>query len=148
MSRLALAALLALVSGPVIADPVTKSSPNSVGDTVDRLVAAVEEAGAAVVARVDHSAAASGADMALPEATLVIFGNPAVGTPVMQEDLRAGLVLPLRVLVHADGEGGAALTYEAAADLFAGLDVDPAGEAAARIDGALDRLTDAATAAD
>ena len=148
MSRLALAALLALVSGPVIADPVTKSSPNSVGDTVDRLVAAVEEAGAAVVARVDHSAAASGADMALPEATLVIFGNPAVGTPVMQEDLRAGLVLPLRVLVHADGEGGAALTYESAADLFAGLDVDPAGEAAARIDGALDRLTDAATAAD
>lgn len=144
-----LAAALALAGATAAAaETVTKPSPVSVPETADRLVAAVEEAGAAVVARVDHADAAAGADLELPAATLLIFGNPAVGTPAMQEDLRAGLVLPLRVLVHDDGAGGTALTYQTAESLFAGMDVDPTGEAASRIDGALSRLTDAAVAAE
>lgn len=138
--------ITALAAMPAAAEIVTKPSPHDVPRTVERLVAAVEGAGAKVVAQVPHGQAAAGAGLELPEAVLVIFGNPEVGTPVMQEDLRAGLVLPLRVLVHVDGTGGAAVTYMTAEDLFAGLDVDAAGEAAGRIDGALGKLTDAAVA--
>lgn len=146
MTRTATAATLAaaLFAMPATAELVTKPSAYAVGQTADRLEEAVEEAGAAVIARVDHQASAEGADLTMPPAILVIFGNPKVGTPVMQEDLRAGLTLPLRVLVHADGED-TVVTYHTAESLFAGMDVDPAGEAAERIDGALEMLTDKAT---
>ncbi|KIT16848.1 DUF302 domain-containing protein [Jannaschia aquimarina] len=138
---------LILAGAPAMAEIVTKPSPHSVGETADRLVAAAEGAGATIVARVLHSQAAAGVDMELAEAELVIFGNPRAGTPVMQQDLRAGAVLPLRVLVHADGDA-AAVTYQSAESLFAGLDVDLSSEAAIRIDGALSTLTDAAVASD
>jgi len=134
-----------LAATPGLAEMVTKPSAHSVTETADRLAAAVEGAGATLVARVPHAKAAASVDLDLPEAELLIFGNPKVGTPVMQQDLRAGLVLPLRVLVHADGNGGAAVTYATAETLFDGLSVDPASEAAQRINGALGKLTDAAT---
>ena len=142
MIRILFAAVL--LAAPASGETVTKPSPVSVPETVERLVAAVEGAGASVVAQVPHSDAAASVDMDLPAATLVIFGNPEVGTPAMQQDLRAGLVLPLRVLVHDDGSGGTALTYQTAETLFSGMDVDLSSEAAQRIDGALGRLTDAA----
>ncbi|SFI54406.1 DUF302 domain-containing protein [Jannaschia pohangensis] len=137
------AALVA--ASPSFAEMITKPSPHSVTETADRLAAAIEGAGATLVARVPHSAAAASVDMELPESILMIFGNPKVGTPVMQQDLRAGLTLPLRVLVHADGDG-AAVTYQTADDLFAGMDVDLGSEAAMTINGALGKLTDAAVA--
>ncbi len=144
MLKTAIAAL-ALTAMPAFAETVTKPSAHSVADTVDRLVAAVEGAGATVMARVPHSQGAASVDLELPESELVIFGNPRVGTLIMQQDLRAGVILPLRVLVHADGEGGAAVTYQTAESLFDGLDVDVTSEAAQRINGALGNLTDAAT---
>ena len=42
----------------------TLASPYSVSETMDKLVAAVEGAGASVIARVDHSGAAGSVDMA------------------------------------------------------------------------------------
>ncbi|MEM7491232.1 MAG: DUF302 domain-containing protein [Pseudomonadota bacterium] len=138
-------AVFVLAATPALAETVTKPSAHSVAETADRLVAAVEGAGARVMARVPHSEGAASVDLELPEAELVIFGNPAVGTLIMQQDLRAGLILPLRVLVHADGAGGAAVTYQTAETMFDGLDVDTSSEAAQRINGALGNLTDAAT---
>ncbi|MEM9795635.1 MAG: DUF302 domain-containing protein [Pseudomonadota bacterium] len=141
MIRTLTAALL--LAAPVAAETVTKPSAHSVEETADRLAAAIEGAGATLVARVPHSNAAASVGLDLPGAELLIFGNPNVGTPIMQQDLRAGLVLPLRVLVHADGEG-AAVTYQTAETLFEGLEVDLSSEAAQRINGALGNLTDAA----
>ncbi|MEM8823991.1 MAG: DUF302 domain-containing protein [Pseudomonadota bacterium] len=145
MIRTAVAAL-ALTVAPALAETVTKPSAHSVADTADRLVAAIEGVGARVMARVPHSEGAASVGLELPDAELVIFGNPAVGTLIMQQDLRAGLILPLRVLVHADGQGGAAVTYQTAETMFAALDVDVSSEAAQRVNGALGNLTDAATA--
>ncbi|MEM7711797.1 MAG: DUF302 domain-containing protein [Pseudomonadota bacterium] len=144
MIRTALA-ILALTAAPALAETVTKPSAHSVSNTAERLVEAIEGAGARVMARVPHSEGAASVDLDLPEAELVIFGNPAVGTLIMQQDLRAGVILPMRVLVHADGQGGAAVTYQTPESLFAGLDVDLSSEAVQRVAGALGNLTDAAT---
>ena len=43
--------------------------------------------------------------------TLVVFGNPAAGTPVMEAAPLAALDLPLKVLVWADGERGTQVSY-------------------------------------
>ncbi|GIT90636.1 hypothetical protein JANAI62_10910 [Jannaschia pagri] len=120
------------------------TSPHSVTETMDRLVAAVEGAGATVFARVDHGVGAASVEMDLPDAQLLVFGNPRIGSPIMQDDLRAGLVLPLRVLVH-EGEAGTVVTWQSPDEMFAGMDVDLDAKAVQMMQGALGKLTGAAT---
>ena len=123
----------------------TIPSPHSVAETMDKLVAAVEGAGATVMARVDHSAGAESVDMELPDAQLLVFGNPRLGTRVMEQDLSAGLILPMRVLV-SEGEDGTVITWATPAEMFAGLAVDPESEPVQMMTGALQKLTAAAAA--
>ncbi|CTQ48835.1 DUF302 domain-containing protein [Jannaschia donghaensis] len=139
MIRTVTAAAAALTLAlPVSAE--TLASPHSVAQTMDNLVAAVEGAGATVMARVDHTAGAASVDMDLSEAQLLVFGNPKVGTPIMQQDLRAGLVLPLRVLVH-DSDDGTVIRWQSPEEMFAGLDVDLESEPVKMAAGALANLT-------
>ena len=142
--RILFAALAsALVAVPAWAEYVRVEASGSVTEVSDRLVAAVEGAGARVFARVPHSKGAMSVNMDLQDAELVIFGNPALGTPALQQDIRAGLVLPLRVLVHDDG-GQTVLTYESVDAMFEGLEITPDAEFRAKMTGALAKLTAAA----
>jgi len=126
---------------PAFSDLVTVSSPKSVMETADALAAAVEGAGAKVVARVDHQKAAASADLQMGEAQVLIFGNPKIGTPAMQTDIRAALYLPLKVLVYADADGKTQMTYDDPAGMFAGLDISPDAEFVKVMTGALGKLT-------
>lgn len=99
------------------ADMIHKISPHSVEVTIDRLAAAVEAAGATVVARVNHAAAAASVDMQMRPTEVLIFGNPKLGTPAMQASQTAGLDLPLRVLAYRDAEGVVHVTYHDPAEL-------------------------------
>jgi uncharacterized protein (DUF302 family) len=66
---------------------------------MDRLVAALARRGTAVFARVDHGGGARAAGLELADEELLIFGDPRVGTLLMQSDPEIGYELPLRVLV-------------------------------------------------
>ena len=102
MKAIALAAGVVMAAMPALAqDLVAKVSPHDVPTTMDRLESAVEAAGAEVFARVDHAAGAEKAEMELRPTQLLIFGNPKLGTPAMQDAQTAGLDLPMRVLVYA-----------------------------------------------
>ena len=63
----------------------------------------VESHGSKVFAVIDQRAEARVVGLELREMTLVIFGNPIAGTPVMESSPLAALELPLKVLVWADG---------------------------------------------
>jgi len=126
---------------------IVKSSPHDVPTTADRLEAAIQDSPATLVARVDHQAAAAGAGLQMDPATVLIFGNPALGTPLMQADPRAALDLPLRVLVWQDADG-TRIGYASVRTLTARYDLDRAGGAMAAMEQALDRLTDRAIAED
>ncbi|MEQ9040528.1 MAG: DUF302 domain-containing protein [Silicimonas sp.] len=104
---------------------------------------AAEGAGATVFARVPHSKGAMSVEMELQDAELVIFGNPKLGTPALQADIRAGLVLPLRVLVH-DAGGQTTITYESVDAMFEGLDIPADAAFRGAMAGALENLTGAA----
>ena len=95
------------------AEIVEKSSPHSVDETMNRLVAAVEKAGAKVFARVDHAAGAASVGTELAPTQALIFGNPKVGTPVMQQNAAAGLDLPMRVVVYTGEDGATRVAYHA-----------------------------------
>ncbi|WP_296417114.1 DUF302 domain-containing protein [Pseudooctadecabacter sp.] len=139
-------ALMIATAVPAAAEVVSKIAPASVAETMDKLVAAVEGAGATVFARVDHAAGAQSVDMELPPAQLLIFGNPALGTPAMQDDPLAGLALPLRVLVFEAEDGRAVVAWEPPTTFLDGLTIPEDAEYVGKMTAALDRLTDAAVA--
>jgi len=117
----------------------TKVSPRSVADTVSRLQGILSAKGLKVFAVIDQSAEASQVGMQLRETTLVLFGSPAAGTPVMVAAPMAALDLPLKVLVWADG-GQTKVSYYGPAALAARYDLS--AELAAKV-AAVDPLTDA-----
>ncbi len=120
----------------------TKISPRSVAATVSRLTGILAAKGMKVFAVIDQSEEARGAGLRLRETTLVIFGNPAAGTPVMDAAPLAALDLPLKVLVWADGSRTNVTYYSPAAIAERwGLSTD----LAARL-GGIDPLTDALVA--
>lgn len=123
------------------ADIVRVKAERDVASTADALQAAIENAGAKVFARVDHAGGAASVDLELPPAQLLIFGNPKLGTPAMQDDPLAGIFLPLRVLVYEDAEG-TWLAYEKPADMLGKLDgVATSAKYIEIMTGALGKLT-------
>jgi uncharacterized protein (DUF302 family) len=70
-----------------------------------RLREALDEHGLQLFARIDHAAGARKAAVDLRPNVLLIFGNPSVGTPLMQADPHVGIELPLRMLIWQDPDG-------------------------------------------
>ena len=121
---------------------VTKISPRSVADTVTRFTSILGVKGVRVFDVIDQAAAAREVGQELRDTTLVIFGSPAPGTPVMVAAPLAALDLPLKVLIWDDA-GQTKVTYVAPAELAARyqLSADLAGNLAA-----INPLTDALVA--
>jgi uncharacterized protein (DUF302 family) len=121
---------------------VTKLSPRSVADTVARLQDLLAAKNQKLFAVIDQRAEAQQAGLDLRDTMLVIFGNPAAGTPVMDAVPLSALDLPLKVLVWADGEQAKVSYYSPGA--LAARHHLPA-DLAARL-GGIDPLTDALVA--
>jgi uncharacterized protein (DUF302 family) len=97
---------------------------------------------AKLFAIIDHSGAAQAAGLELRDTKVIIFGNPAAGTPIMQAEPLAALDLPLKVLVWNNGEH-TQINYVEPAEFARRYDLTD--ELAARL-AAIDVVTDAATA--
>ncbi len=148
MKSLYLSGFLALCTAfPALAGPddiIRVKTEKSVPDAIDALEAAVNNAGATVFVRVDHAAGAASIDMDLNDAQLLVFGNPALGTPAMQMDPLAGLFLPLKVLAFSDTDGQTWLVYEDPKETLDDLDIPENAEVIAKMRGAMKKLTGAA----
>ena len=120
----------------------TKVSPKSVTETVSRLTGIRGAKGLKVFAVIDQAAEARQVGLQLRETTLVLFGNPAAGTPVMVTAPLSALDLPLKVLIWDDA-GQTKVTYYGPAALAAryGLNAELTAKLAA-----IDPLTDALVA--
>lgn len=89
-------------------------SEHSVDATVERLQGMLAAKRVTVFAVVDHSGEAAKAGLTMPATKLVIFGNPAAGTPVMLAAPSIAIDLPLKILVADDGAGKAWVSYNSA----------------------------------
>lgn len=74
-----------------------------VPEVVARIEAALDRLGVTVFAAIDHAAAAHAVGLELPDEVVLVFGDPAVGTALMQADPRVGIELPLRMLIWSEG---------------------------------------------
>lgn len=97
---------------------VTKLSPRSVSDTVTRFTGMIAAKGMKVFAVIDQRAEAERVGLKLRDTTLVLFGNPAGGTPVMDASPLSALDLPLKILVWDDA-GQTKVSYVAPSTLAA-----------------------------
>ena len=86
-------------------------SPYAVNKTGDRLETALNEKGMIVFARINHSEGAKKIGLDLPATELIIFGNPKVGSPLMQCNRTVGIDLPQKALIWQDDNGQVWLSY-------------------------------------
>ena len=78
---------------------------------MDRFAEAVTARGITAFRRIDHAAMAEKAGLALRPTEVLLFGNPKVGTLLMQADQTAGIDLPLKALVWQDAGNKTWLGY-------------------------------------
>lgn len=90
-------------------------SPYGFTDTVRRLLAAFTEHDIKVFAAIDQQAEASAVGLSMPPTTLIVFGNPKAGTPLMLARPLSGIDLPLKVLVSESTPGQVTVSFNSAA---------------------------------
>jgi uncharacterized protein (DUF302 family) len=90
---------------------ITKPSAHSANETLDRYSAAVKKRGFMVFTTLDHAAAAKSRGLTMPFSTVVVFGNPKLGTPGFIKTPPLAIDLPLKALVWEDKDGKVWLTY-------------------------------------
>lgn len=91
-----------MLLGAQTSDWITVTSAKSMKETVELLHRAIQEKGFKIFNTIDHADGAESVGMKLRPTTLIIFGNPKGGTPLMNCDQRMGIILPLKILVWED----------------------------------------------
>ncbi len=139
------ATLLAMTfATPAMAEVMIVQTTKDVPAAMDALEAAVQEAGAKVYARIDHTAEAKSLEMELVPAQLLVFGDPVVDTTAMQSDIQSGLMLPLRVLVYQGPDGDTLISYENVTDMFDKMSINMTADFVNKLENSLRMLTDKA----
>lgn len=90
---------------------ITLESKQSVTETADRLETLIKEKGLTFFAKVDHTQNAAGINMELRPTILLIFGNPKLGTPLMQCQQTYAIDLPQKALVFKAADGRVWIAY-------------------------------------
>jgi uncharacterized protein (DUF302 family) len=90
---------------------VTISSSHSVDETVARVRGLLQTKGITLFAVIDHSGEAKRVGLKMPPTTLLIFGSPKAGTPLMLAAPSIAIDLPLKILVWQDEQGKVWISY-------------------------------------
>ena len=90
---------------------ISVKSAHDVKTTADRLETMLKQKGMNVFSRINHAQGAQKIGKELRPTELVIFGNPKVGTPLMQCAQSVGIDLPQKALIWQDAQGQVWLSY-------------------------------------
>jgi uncharacterized protein (DUF302 family) len=142
--------LINLFISPVLATEgmISIKSAHSVAETADRLEKILTSKGMTVFARIDHAAGAQKAGKTLAPTELVIFGNPKVGTPLMQCSHSIAIDLPQKALIWQDAAGHVWFSYNDPAYLKLRHGTEGCDAVLSKVTGALGKFAAKATAAE
>lgn len=122
-----------------------KSSYN-VSETAQKFESLATEKGLKIIAKVDHTAGAKSVNQKLRPTQLIIFGNPAVGTPLIQCNQTLAIDLPQKALIWEDQQGQVWLGYNSPQYLSTSHQLTGCGEQSLqKLDNTLTLLTQQAT---
>jgi len=90
---------------------ISIKSAHGVPETADRLEATLKAKGMTIFSRIKHSEAASKLGKKLRPTELMLFGNPIIGTALMQCRQSIGIDLPQKALIWEDEKAQVWLSY-------------------------------------
>ncbi|NOH95228.1 DUF302 domain-containing protein [Vibrio sp. 99-70-13A1] len=125
---------------------VKYESNYSVKETADRFEELAKSKGLTLFARVDHQKNAQSVDLELRPTEVIIFGNPKVGTPLMQCAQNVAIDLPQKVLVSQDVNNKVWLSYNNPSYLMKRHDIEGCDAVINNISGVLSGLAKASVA--
>lgn len=138
-----------LCSMPVLASDnglISTKSAYSVKNTADRLEHALLAKGMTLFARINHAEGAKKVGKSLRSTEVIIFGNPKIGTPLMQCAQSVAIDLPQKALIWEDASAQVWLTYNAPEYLLKRHGIKGCGKVIHKIMNALSNLAKVATA--
>ena len=140
-------AIAILISGTAFAQGglVSVKSSHNVVTTANRLESALKEKGITIFARIDHAQGAQRIGQTLKPTLLIVFGNPAMGTPLIQRSRTIGIDLPLKALIWEDQDGTVWFSYNDLNYLVERHGITGCAEVIKKIEKALSNFAKAAT---
>ena len=140
---IALAAVGLSLSATVVAEEakvdgfISVESAHSVKDTADKLETVLNSKGMTVFNRINHQKDAEKAGLQLRETEVILFGNPKVGTPLMQCAQSVAIDLPQKALIWKDEAGKVWLSYNDPAYLAVRHNIEGCEATLKKVSGAL-----------
>ena len=125
---------------------ISVKSAHDVATTIEKLKTVVESKGMKVFGQVDHQAGAASVDISLRPTRVLIFGNPKVGSPLMNCSQTIAIDLPQKALVWEKENGEVWLSYNDPEYLKARHATTGCDEVLGKVAGALGKFAAAATA--
>jgi uncharacterized protein (DUF302 family) len=120
---------------------IRKKSIFSVEETIEKIKVFLKEKGIAIFSQINHAQNAKDIGLEMNDAQVIIFGNPKVGTLMMQKNLLLSLDLPLKIAVMKDDSGTIWVVYNSPEIFRERYDFSDS-EILERIDAILDKITD------
>lgn len=114
-------------------------SPLAFEETVVALQKTLNSKGITVFATIEHHKAAEAVGESMSPATVLIVGNPKVGTALMQENLLLAIELPLKILIYEEGKT-VNIRYEKVTTIAEKYHIKQNFSTAERIDAAMQQL--------
>ncbi len=93
-----------------------------------------------IILELDHRKNAASKDLELRPTKLLVFGNPNLGTPLMQVSPTLAIDLPQKIIVYQEKDQ-VYIAYNDPAYLKQRHDIEGKDEVLAKITGALDKIT-------
>ena len=118
----------------------------SVKETADRFEEIAKSKGLTLFARIDHRKNARGVNLELRPTEVIMFGNPKVGTPLMQCAQNVAIDLPQKVMVSEDANNKVWLSYNSPNYLMKRHDIKGCDEVINKISRVLSTLSKTAVA--
>ncbi len=123
---------------------ITKRSTKNFEDTYAALVELIQNnPNLKIVAQLDHQANAASVGLTLNPTKIIMFGNPRLGTPLMQSSQTTGLDLPQKMLVWENDKGEVYVSYNDPAYLK-NRHAFEKNEVLEKMKGALDKISNVA----
>ena len=125
---------------------ITKTSALGFEETYAKLKSSIEaNPNLKILFELDHAQNAASVDLALHPTRIIMFGNPKLGTPLMNNASYLGLDLPQKILVTMSPDGSVQVSYNNPMYLKDRHDIKGVNDVLNKIGVALDKITGGAT---
>jgi len=123
---------------------INVQSDFNVKETTDRLENILNEKGMTIFNQINHSDAAQKVGVELRKTRLIIFGNPKVGSPLMQCQQSIAIDLPQKAIIWEDDKSKVWISYNDPRFLGKRHNIIGCDEVITKVEKALSGITKAA----